>query len=565
MRLHVPAVAVTALLLAGAACGQAAGETSRAIPKPLPEHPGNVFLASEEVAVTLPRDGAGRWQVVDYDGKTVAEGQDPGKIALGKLSVGYYEIPRGEGKPPIGIAVLAPLAAPTPKTSPIATDTSVPWSLGNKIPEVGNLCALAGVNWARGRLNWAQMEPKQGEFTASTSYDAAARELSKAGLQILQVNHHTPEWAGPKNNRFPADLRDAYRFYREMARRWKGQVRAFEPWNEADWLQFGGHTGAEMATLQKACYWGLKAGNPDTIVCQNVFANYFDEVIADFHANQAWPYFDTLNFHHYWSLDGLPKYYARFREISGGRPMWVTESNFIKGLSAEGLAADANTHEFDAEGVRRQAAHVIQIFAVSIQGGAAATFWFMFPNYAEGPTQFGVLRADMTPRPSYLALAAAGRLLADARPIGRIKAANKDLWGGLFRARPDGKDAVVLVAWMKSGKELFTLPASPVAIFDTIGREQKRTGTALEVTANPVLVLLPAGAESGFDCEPALSCRLGPRGSRRPSCSRPSGRPRNLRGRGWRVSTRTTGSARTARNACPSTCTTSAIQRQPGG
>ena len=115
------------------------------------------------------------------------------------------------------------------------------------------------------------MEPKQGESAPTNKYDAAARELNKAGIQVLQVNGLTPSWAEKQKNRFPADLRDAYRFHREMARRWKGQVQAFEPWNEADWIQFGGHTGAEMASFQKACYWGLKAGNPDMIVCQNVF------------------------------------------------------------------------------------------------------------------------------------------------------------------------------------------------------------------------------------------------------------------------------------------------------
>lgn len=60
--------------------------------------------------------------------------------------------------------------------------------------------------------------------------------------------------------------------------------------------------------------------------------------------------------------------------------MWVTECNFIRGLSTEGLTADANTREFSAEGLRRQAAHVLQIFATSIQGGSAATFWFIFPS-----------------------------------------------------------------------------------------------------------------------------------------------------------------------------------------
>ena len=184
---------------------------------------------------------------------------------------------------------------------------------------MASLCALAGLNWVRDRLDWGNMEPRRGVFrpTKDNSYDITAQVESAAGLQILQVNHRSPKWASARSERFPADLRDAYRFYREMARRWQGQVQAFEPWNEADWVMFGGHTGAEMASMQKACYSGLKAGNPQVIVCQNVFANYFPRIIADFHANQTWAYFDTLNFHHYWAMDGLPKYYRQFREISG--------------------------------------------------------------------------------------------------------------------------------------------------------------------------------------------------------------------------------------------------------
>ena len=138
--------AAVAGLLVCSACGTAIADGSppvaSTIPKPLSEHPGNVFLVGEEVVVSLPGDWAGPWRLVDYDGKKVAEGKAPGEIRLGKLPVGYYEIPREEGKPPIGIGVLAPLAVPTPKTSPIGVDASVPWSLGNKLPEAANLlCA----------------------------------------------------------------------------------------------------------------------------------------------------------------------------------------------------------------------------------------------------------------------------------------------------------------------------------------------------------------------------------------------------------------------------------------
>ena len=80
-----------------------------------------------------------------------------------------------------------------------------------------------------------------------------------------------PAWAGRSSKHFPEDLRDIYQFLRHTAARWKGRVQAFEPWNEADIDMFGGHTGAEMASLQKAAYLGLKAGNPDVIALRDAF------------------------------------------------------------------------------------------------------------------------------------------------------------------------------------------------------------------------------------------------------------------------------------------------------
>ncbi len=57
----------------------------RTFPKPLSEHPGNIFVAGEEVVASLPAEWSGPWRVVDYDGKQVAEGQATGKINLGRL------------------------------------------------------------------------------------------------------------------------------------------------------------------------------------------------------------------------------------------------------------------------------------------------------------------------------------------------------------------------------------------------------------------------------------------------------------------------------------------------
>ena len=55
--------------------GADAGAATRTIPRPLPSHPGNIFLVGETVTVpTLPAGDGDTWRAVDYEGRTVAQG-----------------------------------------------------------------------------------------------------------------------------------------------------------------------------------------------------------------------------------------------------------------------------------------------------------------------------------------------------------------------------------------------------------------------------------------------------------------------------------------------------------
>lgn len=407
---------------------------------------------------------------------------------MGRLPVGFYRLMQAGQTNRVSVGVVAPLQAPIPLTSPIAMDVAMSWFYpAEKMEAVANLSALAGVNWVRDRLNWAEMEPRRGEFGRTNRYDASALAESRAGLQVLQVNHYSPAWANPTQKRFPLDLRDAYRFYREMAARWKGQVRAFEPWNEADIPMFGGHTGSEMAAMQKAAFLGLKAGHSNVIACWNVFALHNQLQLADLHENEAWPYFDTFNLHHYAPFDQYPKLYADFRAVSGGRPLWVTECSLpVK------WAGDDKLKEPTEADLRLQSERVAQTFASSLHEGASATFYFLLPHYSEGQTQFGIVRPDLTPRPAFVALAAVGRLLANAKPLGQCKSTHETVRAFLFRAEPDGRAREVLVGWTTSGEATMPLPVVPQAVLDHLGR--KREGSvSLSLTSAPLFALLPEG------------------------------------------------------------------------
>ncbi len=484
-------------LLSGCGFSSVLYAGGRTIPQPLPSHPGNIFLSGETVLIPLPAGASGRWRAVDYDGRDNSQGDcQGGRANLGVLPVGYYEV-MGDGvlaSNHVYVGVLEPLRAPTPMDSPIGIDVALAWCFpreqwGSAI----SLCQLAGMNRVRDRMSWSEIEPKRGEFAPTTKYDDSLKVQTDAGLQVLQVNHIAAPWANTNDaKRIPPDLRDIYNTYRELARRWKGNLVAFEPWNEADIKDFGGHTGDEMASLQKVAYLALKAGDPDLPVCQNVFAIRRLTTLRNFNDNKAWAYFDNFDVHHYEPLTNYPKMYEDYRSVSAGKPIWTTECNMTVDWSG-----DEQKKEPDAENLRIQSERVAKIYAMTIHEGVKAVFYFMLPHYTERKLQYGVLHPDLSPRPAFLSVAAAGRLLAGAERLGQVECKDERVQGYLFAAKPDGKEKDVLVIWANDEGE-FELPKAPVACFDHLGRQKSVEGRKLKLTRAPIFV------ELAKDSRPAL-------------------------------------------------------------
>ena len=147
-----------------------------------------------------------------------------------------------------------------------------------------------------------------------------------------------------------------------------------------------------------------------------------------------------------------------------------------------------------------------QSYASSLFAGAQRHFHFILGHYTEdrNGVQFGLLRRDMTPRPSYVALAAVGRFLAGARSLGRWSIADRpDAHVYAFRSFPDGIERDVLVAWAERAVEWpergnasapWQLPAGMTVrgVFDYLGRSRS-TSVPAQLGSAPVFVLLEAG------------------------------------------------------------------------
>jgi hypothetical protein len=496
-------------------------------PTPLPDHPGNVFLAGETVRIPLPvlPPTATVWRLLDDRRRVLRSGALPSDtkagrelLPLGTPEIGWYRLEFGPPNHPAqawtGLAVLRRLSAPVPADSPVAVDSASAWFALNDVAQqkrLANLAALAGVSWVRDRLRWSEIQPQAGELKSPpTTYDTSANAQRDAGLRVLQVFHDTPRWAqavGDGGGRFAPDLRHVYELGRQLALRFQGRVTAWEPWNEANVATFGAHTVDQMCSWQKAAWLGFKAGDPDVLVGWNATAAvptpaHTEGVLA----NETWPYFDTYNIHTYDWSHGYAELWKPARAAAAGRPLWITETD-------RGTPHLKNPPWYDQEPHLEQlkAEWMAQSYASSLFAGARRHFHFILGNYQEpNGVQFGLLRLDLTPRPAYVALAAVGRCLAGARALGRWQP-GQSVQVYAFRAQPDGQEQDVLVVWAEKEVDWdargtttadWKLPGqlNVQAVVDFLGRSCG-TNFPAPLTSAPVFVFLPLGQAASLPLE----------------------------------------------------------------
>ena len=494
-------------------------QVARGIPATAAEHPGNIFLVGESIAIRTPEVQAVRWRVVDDANAVVAQGQlgeTSAPVNLGNLGVGWYRLDflssSGKVVAWTTTAVLSRLGAPTPQDSPICVDSATSWFARNdpaKQERFAYLAGLAGMNWIRDRMSWGGIQTGPETFAQNTTYDGAATVQAKYDLKVLQVFHDSPGWAADREldgdratRRFPRDLRHLYNFCKAMAQRYEGRVLAWEPWNEANIAMFGGHTIDEMCTHQKAAYLAFKAAKPDLTVSWNVYAGsgtalHTQGVLE----NEVWPYFETYNIHTYSKPDAYLNEIAPARQAACGRPLWLTECGI--GLHWQ---TERPWSELSPEDERRQAQFIAPSYASSLFAGVNRHFFFILGNYPENKNQFGILRNDQTPRPAYVALAAVGHLLAGAKPLGRlVPEQSSDARIYAFRAAPDGVESDVLVAWANKPASIsWSQGISPKAVHDYLGRSVAPS-LPTNLTPSAVFIVLPKDGAAKLALQPPMS------------------------------------------------------------
>lgn len=432
------------------------------------EAPGNLFVTGKPLTFTVKgAQGEVRYTLTHYFGYRVEEGRvttqnGAATISLKGQKPGWYELCCQDNAGAVTAAVGVVMDrnnAPLPREGRVCGDAASAWLLRKEEHRkpFAQMLRLAGIPWVRERLSWGEVEKEPGKFEWGR-YQTTADALKAEGIHVYQIWHDSPGWTRPSkpNTLCPDDLRTVYRFTKTAAQHFASQIEAWEVWNEPD-IFFWRDLSDRFAGFQKAAYLGLKDGNPKAMALQGSLCIGVSNFANNVFESDIGHYFDVFNWHIYNVPSAYPPTLGGYNDILrrcrlDGRPAWLTEAGVrIMGTEGEGKRL------LNADDQRKQCRFVPPSVVMSLVAGNDKHFFFVLPDYLENGVQFGSLRPDLTPYPSFVALSAAANFLGLSEHVGEYKA--DGLIAHLF-STPRGN---MLVMWADKETEL-TVPTEQRAV-----------------------------------------------------------------------------------------------------
>jgi hypothetical protein len=283
--------------------------------------------------------------------------------------------------------------------------------------------AAAGVKSVRIDLGWSSFQPHRRRHIDRWYTRLADRcvNLARAqGMEVLATILWTPNWAngGRGATTPPRRVSDFARFARWAARHFRGRVAAWEIWNEPEGANFWRGTPARYVRMLRAAYPAIKAGDANAKV---VFAGNSDDSpgwLAAAYRAGAKGAFDVMATHPYrgdgppdavgsdaWLLvHGSRLHSVMARHGDSAKPIWVTEFGWSAHDNPPGTPSFRRGVTLE-----QQAQYLVRAVAVMRlrYPYVEKAFWYKDatrPADDRHHAGYGLLRADLSPRPVYSAL-----------------------------------------------------------------------------------------------------------------------------------------------------------------
>jgi len=332
------------------------------------------------------------------------------------------------------LAAVAAAALLVPAAPAVAAQPGVVLA-GSQFDDAHALDAVhrLGAGWVRVYLYRNELEPAPGVLDQRrlAAYRAAVRRHAWEGVRTEVVIVGTPAWeSGSPEVLAAPDPAGFARFAREIAAALP-EVEAWEVWQEADAEKWwpSGPSAAAYAELLRATYPAIKEVSGATVVLGGLTGNDY-AFLEELYAAGAKDSFDAVSVHtdtacgiaapssyhrdpngrvSRWSFLGYQEVLASMAAHGDGhKQLWFTEMGWSSSSAVcdQGVWAGqkpGGVSEDQQADFLREAWHCIA--ADPRIGGA---FWFSLRDLAPDDTpdhRFGLLRADWTEKPAFLALA----------------------------------------------------------------------------------------------------------------------------------------------------------------
>ncbi len=232
---------------------------------------------------------------------------------------------------------------------------------------------------------WFILQPQKDRWNFEI-LDKSIALAEENGVEPLLPLAVIPRWAsarpdepgtfGPGTAAEPKDIEDWRNYVRTVATRYKGRIRYYEIWNEANWEKFYTGTLEEMLKLCREAYQILKEIDPNIIVVSPSAANlaYMDNKgllwLEEFLAAGGGEYADVIGYHFYINVkppEALVPVIRKAREImakygQGDKELWNTEAGW---LGSRPKLSDEEA-----------AAYVARSYILNWDGGVSRFYWY---------------------------------------------------------------------------------------------------------------------------------------------------------------------------------------------
>ncbi|MEC5384397.1 hypothetical protein VVD49_01610 [Uliginosibacterium sp. H3] len=431
-------------------------------------------------------EGNGGWQEVFVEGAYLANTSGSVRVSLDQAGqqIGIDDFQVGE-------VLVNPLM-------PSLGEKVSPLLFGMHVNRLGTHAAWPALNQRVVRMHdtgtlWRDIQPDSNavDFTNNAAIkrldmylayvqrnDPAASVLfTFSGVpQWLATDPNSPGEYGPGSSSPPRDMASWRSFVRQMAIHYKGRIKYWEVWNEANYFGFWNGTPEQMAVMTHIAYQELKSADPANVV---VAANMDLAALDRYLSGGAKDFIDAVSFHFY--FDDQPEKVAA--QAAGVRQ--IMEAHGISQLpiwNTEG-APDCNVSSKPCQAAMpmdRIAELLVRGFASMAAAGVSNFNYYVMEGLAP---QTALLASDWTTvTPVGKAYSAAARWLAN----GQIETAYC-LPEGICMVSVVGRGWLV---WHRLAAATVNLPFTPSAVEYIDGtRGAAVTGATVTATSRPVMYL----------------------------------------------------------------------------